>query len=132
MRRAPNPLVEPYRAKHAGRLSSDASDGNNGVFLIPYAARVVLQIIASDGMGWDHLSVVPVDLHRRSLYRTPTWEEMAHVKHLFFADNEWAVEYHPARSHYRNQHEYCLHLWRPQSGVLPVPDPEMVAPARAV
>lgn len=127
MRPAPNPLIEPHSVR-AGRMASSADDGNNGAFLIPHV-RVVLQIIASDGMGWDHVSVVPVDRRGQHLFRTPTWAEMCFVKSLFFADDECVVEYHPPKHAYRNAHEYCLHLWRPQGAEIPLPDPEMVAPA---
>ena len=59
-------------------------------------------------MAWDHVSV--------SLKtRTPTWEEMCHIKSLFFADEEVVMQLHPAKSAYVNYHPFCLHLWRPQS-----------------
>src|SRR3954470_23969178 len=110
MRATPNPLVETHRVRE-GRAASDAQFGNNGMFLIPYSAAVTLQVIASDGLGWDHVSVVPVGARNlRKLYRTPTWEEMVAIKRLFFDDDEAAIEFHPARAQYRNAHEYCLHL----------------------
>jgi len=127
--RADTQLVEPYRVRE-GRMGSDDSYGHNGLFLVPRANGVTLQIIASDGMEWDHVSVVPIDSRsQRKLYRCPTWEEMCAVKDLFFAHHECVVQFHPPRADYRNAHEYCLHLWRPQGVVLPLPDPEMVAPA---
>jgi hypothetical protein len=130
MRPTPNPLVETYRQESAGRLSSTTEDGNNGAFMIPVkSGKVWLQVIVSDGLGWDHVSAVPVDRNHRKLYRTPSWEEMCLLKRLFFSDDETVVQYHPPRSIYRNAHDYCLHLWRPQTGDIPLPDPIMVAPA---
>ena len=38
--------------------------------------------------GWDHVSV-------SFRNRTPTWEEMAEIKKLFFSPEEVCVEYHP-------------------------------------
>jgi hypothetical protein len=126
MKPAPNPDVEPYRA-NTGRLASSAADGNNGVFIIP-RGPVLLQIIASDGLGWDHVSVVPIDRRtKRRVYRTPTWAEMSFVKSLFFSDDECVVQYHPPKHLHRNAHEDCLHLWRPQAETVPLPDPAMVA-----
>jgi len=131
MRPTPNLGIEPYRVREAGRLSSRAEDGNNGAFLIKRHGKAGLQIIASDGMGWDHVSVVPVDRSGQKLYRTPSWDEMCLVKSLFFTDDEAVFQFHPPKRVYRNAHEYCLHLWRPQHAEIPLPDPIMVAPERA-
>lgn len=66
-----------------------------------------LRVQASDGGGWDHVSV--------SLStRTPTWEEMCYIKSLFFTDDEVVMQLHPAKENYVNNHQFCLHLWRPQ------------------
>ena len=78
-----------------------------------------LRIIASDGGGWDHVSVSLSD-------RCPTWEEMERVKRAFFRDNETAVQYHVPLSDRINNHTNCLHLWRPQSAALPRPPKEFV------
>lgn len=111
---------------------SDDSHGGNGAFVVPYKG-IALQIIASDGLGWDHVSVVPVDQKNgRKLFRTPTWAEMCFAKELFFGDDETVVEFHPPKRLYRNAHEYCLHLWRPQTVELLLPDPIMVAPEGSI
>ena len=46
---------EQYRVKE-GPMGSDESFGNNGLFLIPFESYE-FNVIASDGMGWDHVSV---------------------------------------------------------------------------
>jgi len=112
-----------------GRLGSDESFGNSGCFYLPFSAQVALQVIASDGMGWDHVSVVAVDPRRhKKLYRLPTWTEMCWVKDHFFGADEAVFQFHPPKKVYRNAHEYCLHLWKPQDAAIPLPDPIMVAP----
>ena len=100
---------------------SSLTDGNNGVFQIPgRTTRDNLKIIASDGLGWDHLSI-------SKKYECPTWEEMCHVKLLFWDDPEdWAVQYHPPKSQYVNNHPNCLHLWRSQKEVMPFPKKYLV------
>lgn len=102
---------------------SSPEDGNNGLFHIPSSrgARHDLKIIASDGGGWDHVSV-------SKRYECPTWEEMCMVKRLFWDDPEdWAVQYHPPTSLHINNHPYCLHLWRPTDcGEMPFPPDWMV------
>lgn len=99
---------------------SSRSDGNNGAFHVP-CNGITLRVIASDGGGWEHVSVSLPD-------RTPTWEEMCHVKQLFWHDGEVVIQYHPSKDDYVNCHQYCLHLWRPTSEVIPVPDPLMIGP----
>jgi len=101
---------------------SSADDGNNGMFSIPgRTPRDTLTIVASDGAGWDHVSV-------SKQYECPTWGEMCRVKELFWTDPEdYAVQYHPPMSRYVNNHPYCLHLWRPTDiGEMPFPSERLV------
>jgi hypothetical protein len=99
-------------------------DDDGGAFLIAYrrprsGIRVQLRVIASHGMGWDHVSV--------SLgHRCPTWEEMSFIKRLFFLPDEVVMQLHVAESSHINIHPHCLHLWRPQHAEIPLPDPLMV------
>src|SRR5262245_54569925 len=103
-------------------MASTDNLGNNGVFLIPQKDGPDLVVQASDGAGWDHVSV-----STRS--RCPTWDEMRLVKRLFFHDDEIVMQLHPAEGPgYVNCHPYCLHLWRPQEGAIPLPLPELVGP----
>ena len=114
-----------------GAFASDARDGNNGAFFVPNraatprglstrdAAPVPLKIIASDGAGWEHVSVsLPT--------RCPTWTEMAYVKSVFWDDNDCVVQFHPPKSEYVNNHPFCLHLWRSSRYVFPLPDSLLV------
>ncbi len=92
----------------------------NGAFHIKLYSGMAF-IVASDGMGWEHVSVSFKD-------HTPRWGDMCHVKDLFWHEEDCVVQYHPPKSLYKNLHEHCLHLWRPVGGELPIPSPEMVAP----
>lgn len=112
MKPTPNLAVERYRIR-TGRLASFRTDGNNGAFELPFGGHT-LAVIVSDGDGWDHVSVSLGD-------RCPTWEEMCHVKDLFFEPEECVVQYHPPRSEYVNNCGECLHLWRPHDAVIPRP-----------
>lgn len=82
-----------------------------------------LRIVASDAEygGWEHVSVSLPN-------RCPNWPEMAHVKGLFWADDEAVVQYHPPREVYVNLHPYCLHLWKPTALQIPLPPSWMVGP----
>lgn len=107
-------VPEKYRIK-SGRFGSTKEYGNNGAFAIK-KGRLKMQVIASDGGGWDHVSVTIVNRQR-----TPTWQEMCFIKDLFFDKDECAVQFHPSESQYVNNHKYCLHLWKPQFGPLQIP-----------
>jgi len=78
-----------------------------------------LVIIASNGMGWEHVSVSLEN-------RTPSWEEMCWVKDLFWNDDECVIQYHPPREKYVNCHPHCLHLWKPYRAIMPEPPMELV------
>lgn len=71
------------------------------------------------GCWWDHVSVSYEG-------RTPTWEEMAEIKDMFFRPDEVCVQYHPAENEYVNQCKHCLHIFRPQRDALPKPPYWMV------
>jgi hypothetical protein len=121
MKPRPSPAVERGRII-AGPKASSASYGNNGAFILSGPKGVKLFVIASDGGGWEHVSVSPVDLKR-----CPTWEEMCFVKDAFFEPEETVIQYHPAKSRYVNCHPYTLHIWRPMfEGAIPLPPLEFV------
>lgn len=81
----------------------------------------LIRTIASDGMGWQHVSV-SIEGDKRC----PTWDMMCAVKDLFWEPEDWIVQFHPAKSQYVNNHPGCLHLWRPTEAELPKPKAYMV------
>lgn len=105
-----------------GPYGSNDLEGNQGAFLIPLRTKKstrTCQVIASDGAGWEHVSVSLPD-------RTPTWEEMCIVKSMFWEDCDAVVQFHPPKSEYVNNHKYCLHMWR-ENGINPkLPDSILV------
>ena len=109
--------LDAYRIAGNDEIDPEAE----GAFHVPSPATASeLLVIASTSGGWDHVSVSLPN-------RCPNWYEMSLVHRTFFRDNEVAMQLHvPPREHI-NQHEHCLHLWRPNEGVLiPLPDPAMV------
>lgn len=116
-----------YRGNPAERVilpHLGVGDNQNGCFLVEGPQARALQIQASDGQGWEHVSV---SVARRP-DRTPTWGEMCFAKDLFWNAEATVIQLHPPRSKYRNHHPGCLHLWRPIGVVLPMPDPSMIGP----
>lgn len=86
---------------------------DGGVFIIKICGER-FRIIASDGGGWDHVSVV----HKK---RTPTWREMCRIKEMFFDEEDTVVQFHPPKNMYVNDHPRCLHLWRNQNAEIELP-----------
>lgn len=112
-------VPEKFRIKH-GQLRTTSHDGNNGAFMVSsLKLKQPLFCIASDGMGWEHVSVSLSS-------RCPTWDEMCVVKYLFWGDDDCVVQFHPPKADYVNFHPYCLHLWRAINQVIPVPQSILV------
>lgn len=112
-----------------GLMASDDSDGCNGAFIIPLHGRF-LACIASDGLGWEHVSVhvlMNCKAHRgQPPSRIPTWDEMCVAKSLFWSDEDCVMQLHPPKSQHINMHVHTLHLWRPSVGMIPQPPAEFV------
>ena len=106
-----------YRIR-AGELGSTEDIGNNGAFLIPYQS-FMLGVIASDGQGWEHVSVSLSN-------RCPNWREICFIKDLFWDGEDVVIQYHPKKSEYVNRHDNCLHLWRPVGEAILTPPRELV------
>lgn len=121
---------ENYRLKQ-GPMASTKIDGNNGMFIVPIPIDFIsphelmvkkshyYKVIASDGAGWEHVSVSLND-------RTPTWDEMCFIKDLFWGEDDCVIQFHPAKQKYVNNHPYCLHLWRPTDNKFPKPPSVLV------
>jgi len=121
MRPEPNLMVDRFRKQHP-KLGASAPGANWGWFEVPFKGsllRVMSSGMADDRTGWEHVSVSCAD-------RVPTWEEMSHIKALFWSDGETVVQFHPRRDQYVNEMPFCLHLWKrsgteyqlPQKGLL--------------
>jgi hypothetical protein len=110
-----SPEIEKYR-ELTGKFASNQGDPF-GKFWIPGPYNNTLQCLASDGtdeIPWDHVSV-------SLAARCPNWPEMCFIKSLFFDDEETVMQLHPPKSHYINNHLFCLHLWRPTNEIIPMP-----------
>jgi hypothetical protein len=110
-------IPNEYRIRE-GVLGSTDGIGNNGAFTIPFAS-FILHVIASDGQGWEHVSVSLPN-------RCPNWREMCFIKDLFWDEEDVVIQYHLAKSEYVNVHDNCLHLWRPVGVEIPTPSKELV------
>ncbi len=95
-------VPEKYRVVIPGQPSGDETCG---MFIVPLRHGQKVRVIASDGLGWEHVSVSRRD-------RCPTWDEMCQVKALFWDEEDCVIQFHPPRSQYVNVHPNCLHLWR--------------------
>ena len=91
----------------------DHDDEQGGAFEVTVPGAK-LRVIASTGLGWDHVSVSLKD-------RCPDWAEMERVKRIFFKDDEIAYQFHMPPSDHINIHPYTLHIWRCQDLEMPTP-----------
>ena len=101
-----------------------ALDGNNGAFhLDSPQSGWRLTIIASDGEGWEHVSIHAYRNRGKhpAQWRTPSWNEMCFVKDQFWDGEDVVMQLHPRRSTYVNVHPNTLHLWRPTEATIPTP-----------
>ncbi len=106
----------PVRAHYGG-----IGDETCGVFeLASPTDGAPLLVIASCGDGWDHVSV-----SRKK--RCPNWPEMEFIKRSFFRDDEVCMQLHVAAADHISHHPNCLHIWRPQNALIPLPPKMMVA-----
>lgn len=85
-----------------------------------YKTRDGLRIIAStadyeDGREWLHVSVSRAD-------RLPNWDDLKRVKNVIVGMDRFAYQIFPPASEHVNIHEFCLHLWAPLTGSLPIPN----------
>jgi hypothetical protein len=110
-----------------GESASDASYGHNGAFVLHSPEPGwALYCIASDELGWDHVSVSARRYGRTVHTRIPTWREMAFIKDEFWEPETTVLQYHPPHSRYVNVHPHVLHLWRPQNAEVQLPPLWMV------
>ncbi len=113
MRRLDSAAIRPLMV-HLGE------DG--GIFRIR-VRRATLNVIASTGGGWDHVSVSVAGSPR-----VPDWSEMEAVKRAFFRPGETAMQLHVPPVEHIDCHPGVLHLWRPQGAEIPRPPGWMVGP----
>jgi len=112
--------IEEFRIR-TGRQATFSGEPY-GAFIVPRHRapfHTELKIIASsgnihEGIEWEHVSV-------STEKRCPNWPEMCFVKDLFWAEDETVMQLHPPKNAYVNNHEYCLHLWRPLNQTIPLP-----------
>lgn len=116
-----------YRWRNHPIIPSHDGMGNRGFFVIPHfkISNCEIKIQASEGFGWEHVSVSIGEVGKKSK-RVPNWAEMCYVKDLFWDEEDTVIQFHPAKSQYVNLHEFVLHLWRPTNEKLPIPIKEMV------
>ena len=120
------PLSLQANRVREGQMGSDESYGLAGCFRLIGPGNALLLAVSSGvdhENGWEHVSV---SAHGR----TPTWQEMCHVKNLFWDEHEMVVQYHPPKTEYVNFHPHVLHMWRPIDMTIPMPPTLLVGPRR--
>ncbi len=129
--------LDPFRVPHP--IAGDSPAGAPwGMFAIPHCEqwqRVQFDahyiVCAADGedlpdgsggSGWDHISVhVRQTKGKKLIQSTPTWDDMEHLRSLFFDDDETVMQLSVPRTDHINVHPHVLHLWKPLHCAIPVP-----------
>ena len=97
-------------------------DEANGAFIIDrYNNGEFYLVIASNGQGWDHVSVT---IHKKNggpVNKCPSYQEMMMIKEKLFSEEDVVFQLHPREEDYINTHPYCLHLWKPNNCNMVVP-----------
>jgi hypothetical protein len=131
---------EKYRKPRAPAGYSSKEGDPFGIFIVPHGADRLF-IIATDGMDpnqpedaikWNHVSVSVTNRRGVRLGRCATWEQMCHVKDLFWEPEETVLQFHPKKSEYVNCHPHCLHLWLPVGIEVQLPPAIFVGPKSLV
>ena len=108
--------LNEYRVSLCGEIG----DSYNGAFMLQLPiSRLAFTVMASNGGGWEHVSVSTAE-------RIPKWNEMQMIKEMFFESHEVVMQIHPAANNYVNCHPHCLHLWRPLESDIPLPPLYMI------
>lgn len=98
------------------------SDEANGAFIIDrYNNGEFYLVIASNGQGWDHVSVTIHKKNGGSVKKCPSYQEMMMIKEKLFSEEDVVFQLHPREEDYINTHPYCLHLWKPNNCNMVVP-----------
>jgi len=117
----------PLARKLPPSLFTRPADGCNGFFIFPHPKinDYWINCMVSNGLLWDHVSVT-LSNKMKQVNRTPTWAEMCWVKEQFWEEDETVMQLHPPKAEHINNHDFCLHLWRPQADKIPTPPAIMV------
>ncbi len=109
-------LLDGYRIM----LDETPEPSLEGIFIVKSkVSGQLLQVIASNDFGWDHVSVSLKN-------RCPNWYEMEEVRRLFFEDREVCWQYHVPENDHINIHPNVLHIWRKHDFDMPMPPKEFV------
>ena len=100
-------------------IRAEAQNGGIGGYYYDRISDKRLNFIFSCQLGWEHLSVSMPN-------KTPNWDQMCRMKDIFWGEDEACVQYHPKKEDYVNNHEHCLHIWKPVDYELPTPPSLMV------
>lgn len=79
-------------------------------FSIFFKGRDLKVIATIEPQGWERVTVSLSN-------RTPNWEEMCHIKNIFWGEDEFCIQLHPRKKDYINIHPYVLHIFKPPHNV---------------
>ena len=119
-------MPEEYRHTHP-IVKFVSNDQDGGFFIIPHYDMRGYQfnVLANNGKEWEHVTVTVSLAGSRPTF-LPTWNDMCFIKNLFWDEEETAMQLHPPKSEYVNNHPFALHLWGRKQKDIPLPASEMI------
>jgi len=114
--------LEKYRVETRPEIAAFFEQNNSyiiGDYIISVdGSNQKFHVMASiDENQWEHVSVSVFTSDR-----LPKWNEMARIKDLFWKEEAYVLQFHPAKSDKVNLVDNCLHLWRNMDYMQRVPD----------
>jgi hypothetical protein len=92
--------------------------GDGGAWQRRDGLRVLVTVAPMNAFGdrreWMHIS-----MSREA--RLPNWDDMKETKNIFAPDRFGYQIFAPPSEHV-NIHQFCLHIWIPLTGELPIPN----------
>lgn len=114
-------VPEQFRVRK-GRLASDSSFGNNGIFFVPAGKELALDnqgtptqvpyfllIVASNQEAWEHVTIM---IHTIAAPRAPIKQEVEIVRNMFWNSKDDHVFQYMPSDKYKEEAPLCCHLWR--------------------
>ena len=95
------------------KIKAEGQNGFHGAYY-DMLTKKWLNFVFSYSCGFEHLSVSMPN-------RTPSWEQMCMMKDVFWNEDEVCMQLHPKKEEYVNNHNHCLHIWKPTTQEIPQP-----------
>lgn len=130
----PFKFPEEHRITEGGPMASTSLEKSNGLFLIPMKIKIptghnkaprevryYLSCLCTTYMAWESILVSCLNEAIKTIPRSPTNEELMHVKEKFWGPDVDVMQLFPSEKTDMQAPPATALLWRPMFSILPVP-----------